>query len=115
MFLFLVLLVVVFVQLYKYRRNIYESFDGNCIRKLKPSFTFKISDYFERDEDGQLIINNNGLVDISYGLIDIKTYYNNDMGQATMDDVSILLSKPFIDKSFDKLYNRQNCKLSYLD
>ena len=115
MFLCFILLIVIFVQLYKYRNSIYENFDGNCIRKLKPSFSFKISDHFQKDQNGQLIINDNGLIEINYASIDIDSLYNNDLGQSALNDVNILLSKPFIDDSFNILYNRQNCKLNYLD
>ena len=60
------------------------------------------------------MINQNGLVEIDYGAIDLETSFNNDMGKSAMNDINIILSKPFIDDSFNILYNRQNCKLDYL-
>ena len=64
--LLILLILVLFVQIYKwfiYKKN--ESFDNNCINTIKPSFSLKISDYFNFDASGNIQLDNTGNVDIN--------------------------------------------------
>ena len=115
MYLKILLFLVLIIQLYKWFNNKQnESFDGNCINKIKPTFSLKLSDYFETDENDDLKFDDKGYVDISYGNMDIGTPFEKDKGSFG-EDLNILLSNPF--ESFDKnrILNYNNCRLSYLE
>ena len=109
MYLKILLFLVLIIQLYKWFNNKQnESFDGNCINKIKPTFSLKISDYYGDDFD------NSGKIDISYGDMDIANPFHKDK-VSFGKDLKILLSDPF--ESFDKnsILNYNNCRLSYLE
>ena len=91
---------------------IYEGFDENCINKIIPKFTFNISEYYQKDEFGNVKFDEAGNIVINYNDIDMESYYENDMIKGVVNDIDYMTQSPF---SFENnLLNVNNCERVYV-
>ena len=112
-FLFIILFVVVTILFLK-NMNVIESFDGNCIIRKIPRINTNISSYFQRDEEGNVIIDDEGnVVYIETSLIDNNTWDKSIEDNLNVyDDFEDILGNPF-DSTYN-YYDNENCTLNYL-
>ena len=115
MYLRVLFLLVILIIIYRWSIIGEESFDGNCIHNIRPSFSLKLSDSFQRDSSNNIEYDDKGNVIIEYNNMDIMSNYNNDMINNAKEDLNILLSNPFGELKNNKILNYNSCKLSYLE
>lgn len=96
------------------KSSLIENFDGTCIIRKIPRINTYMSTYFQKDEQGNVIIDNNGdALYIDAKLIDENTWNRFiEENLKKYDDFEDILENPF-DPTYN-YYNDESCTLSYL-
>ena len=112
-FLFIILILVVIIMFLK-KSSLIENFDGTCITRKIPRINTNLSNYFQRDDEGNVIINDEGNVEyIDTSLLDNNTWNKSiEDNLKVYDDFEDILGNPF-DSNYN-YYDNENCTLNYL-
>lgn len=112
-FLFIILILVVIIMFFK-KSSLIENFDNTCITRKIPRINTYMSNYFQKDEQGNVIIDNDGnALYIDSNLIDSNTWNRFiEENLKKYDDFEDILGNPF-DSTYN-YYNDESCTLSYL-
>ena len=111
--LLIILIIVLFFTIVKFLKP-KESFDNNCVYKVKPNFTLKYSDYLKTDENGDVELNEEtGFVMFKDGInkINMINEIDHDLKYSLAEDLNEMLQNPF--NSSYKLFDKTNCLLNY--
>ena len=93
-----------------------ETFDNNCITNITPKIHVGISDFFERDENGNIMIDSNGNAIYSDPEMSADQWnktIETRVQNAIIDDMDALLKNPY-DKNYPFYYDSLCTSNDYL-
>ena len=115
--LLLLLFLVVIVKLYDIiLGSLHETFDNNCIVNITPKIHLGISDFFERDENGDIVIDSNGNAVYSDSEMSDDQWektIETRVQDSIIDDMDALLKNPY-DKNYPFYYDSLCTSNDYL-
>lgn len=97
-FLLLILIFVVCIKFYELiLGTIYEKFDNNCIANITPRVHVGIPNIFERDENGDIVIDDNGDAQYNTDIItdsEWKSMVKGRLQDTIVNDMESFLKNP---------------------